>query len=82
MSLKLGDAGNGDSDAFEFDTETGLLRVREPLNFEQPLDDDEDNEQNNFLDRKIRFIATKWNHLVMDDLAMIRVINQADKQNK
>lgn len=43
VSLKLGDAGNGDSDAFEFDTETGLLRVREPLNFEQPLDDDEDN---------------------------------------
>ena len=45
------------------------------------LKDDEGNEQNNFLDRKMRFIATEWNHMVMDDLAMIRVLKLADKQN-
>lgn len=29
----------------------------------------------NFLDRKIRFLKDKWNHIVTDDLAIIRIKN-------
>ncbi|MEH0152857.1 protein phosphatase 2C domain-containing protein [Limibacter armeniacum] len=31
-------------------------------------------EHNNFLDRKVRLLKSEWNHIVTDDLAIIRVI--------
>lgn len=37
------------------------------------LIDNEYAEFDNFLDRKIRFLKDKWNHIVTDDLAIIRV---------
>lgn len=41
------------------------------------LIDNEGAEFDNFLDRKIRALKDKWNHLVTDDLAIIRIINEA-----
>jgi len=37
------------------------------------LIDNENSEFDNFLDRKIRFLKEKWNHIVTDDLAIIRI---------
>lgn len=37
------------------------------------LMDNEDDEFENFLDRKIRSLKDKWNHIVTDDLAIIRI---------
>jgi len=37
--------------------------------------DNEGAEFDNFLDRKIRTLKGKWNHLVTDDLAIIRIKN-------
>lgn len=39
------------------------------------LSDTEHKEHDNFLDRKIRFLKDQWNHVVTDDLAIIRIIN-------
>ena len=39
------------------------------------LIDNEGSEFDNFLDRKIRTLKDKWNHLVTDDLAVIRIKN-------
>ncbi len=40
------------------------------------LKDSEDAEYDNFLDRKVLTLKDKWNHLVTDDLAIIRIINR------
>jgi len=37
------------------------------------LIDNENSEFDNFLDRKIRFLKDEWNHIVTDDLAIIRI---------
>ncbi len=37
------------------------------------LVDNENSEFDNFLDRKIRFLKDEWNHIVTDDLAIIRI---------
>ena len=39
------------------------------------LIDNEDCEFDNFLDRKIRLLKEKWNHIVTDDLAIVRIKN-------
>ena len=39
------------------------------------LINDEGAEFDNFLDRKIRKLKDKWNHLATDDLAIIRLIS-------
>lgn len=39
------------------------------------LSDTQHKEHDNFLDRKIRFLKDQWDHVVMDDLAIIRIIN-------
>ncbi len=38
------------------------------------LTDKEDSKFENFLDRKVRSIHSEWNHVVTDDLAIIRII--------
>lgn len=43
VPLTLADAGNGDAEAFSFDTETGEFELLEPLNFEKPIDHNQDN---------------------------------------
>jgi hypothetical protein len=43
VALSLSDSGNGDSEAFSFDTDTGEFRLREPQNFEKPIDHNQDN---------------------------------------
>ncbi len=43
VKLSLGDDGNGDADAFDFDSETGVFRLREVQDFERPGDADRDN---------------------------------------
>jgi len=42
------------------------------------LIDNENSEFDNFLDRKIRFLREKWNHIVTDDLAIIRIKNDSN----
>jgi|GEM_PF-6398580 len=43
VALTLADAGNGDAEAFSFDTETGAFKLLEPQNFEKPIDHNQDN---------------------------------------
>ena len=43
------------------------------------LIDNEGSEFDNFLDRKIRILKEKWNHLATDDLAIIRIKNDTTK---
>lgn len=42
VPLTLVDTGNGDTDAFEFDEETGAFSLRTPVDFERPADADAD----------------------------------------
>lgn len=43
IGLRFGDNGNGDADAFEYDEESGELRLRQRLDYERPIDADGDN---------------------------------------
>ena len=46
------------------------------------LMDNEGVEFDNFLDRKVRELKDKWNHLVTDDLAIIRIKSDATTMAK
>ncbi|MEM7327878.1 MAG: hypothetical protein AAF437_04000 [Pseudomonadota bacterium] len=43
LTLRLTDTGNGDSEAFSYDDETGELTLVAPVDFERPIDADADN---------------------------------------
>ncbi len=45
------------------------------------LIDNEGMEYDNFLDRKVRILKDKWNHLVTDDLAIIRIKTHHNTSN-
>ena len=43
IGLRFGDNGNGDADAFEYDEETGELKLLQRLDYERPIDANGDN---------------------------------------